>query len=102
MQKIRVGYAIAIVLTWFINGYALLQHLAVLPEIDGLVAAALLINILTAPVILWAAYVFGRVMELRFLRRKHHRLRWRGDAELPETACTNAGTAQSLVYKIVY
>jgi hypothetical protein len=73
MQKIRVGYAIAIVLTWFINGYALLQHLAVLPEIDGFVAAALLINILTAPLIMWAAYVFGRVAGVRFLRRKHHR-----------------------------
>jgi hypothetical protein len=72
MQKLRFSYLIAIVLVWFINGYALLQHLAVVPEIDGFVAAALLLNILTAPVIMWAAYGFGRIAGERF-RRKHQR-----------------------------
>lgn len=73
MQRIRISYVVAVLLVWCINGYALLQHVSVVPEINGFIAAALLVNMLTAPFVIWAAYVFGKIVEERFLRRKHRR-----------------------------
>ena len=73
MQKLQIGYVITIALVWFLNGYALLQHLAVFPEMDGFIAATLLVNMLTAPAVIWAAYMFGRIAEERLLRRRRHR-----------------------------
>jgi len=54
MPKIYVSYAIAVVVVWFMNGYALLQHLSLVTEINGFIAATLLANILTAPFVMWA------------------------------------------------
>ena len=73
MSRIRISYVIAVLLVWCINGYAFLQHLAVLPEINGFIAAALLVNMATAPLVMWGAYVFGQIAEERLLRRKHRR-----------------------------
>jgi uncharacterized protein (DUF2062 family) len=50
---------------------ALLQHLAVVPEFSGFIAATLLANMLTAPIIVWAAYVMGHVAEGRHQQRRH-------------------------------
>lgn len=71
MPKIYVSYAIAVVVVWFMNGYALLQHLSLVTEINGFIAATLLANILTAPFVMWAAYIFGQIAHERLLRRKH-------------------------------
>ena len=41
------------------------------PQRCGFIAATLLANMLTAPVIVWAAYVFGHIAEDRFQHRRH-------------------------------
>jgi hypothetical protein len=39
-----------------LNGFALL-HLSVVPELGGFIAATLLADMFTGPIILWAVYV---------------------------------------------
>jgi hypothetical protein len=73
MRRIRVSYVGAVVLVWCMNGFALLQHFSLVPEMRGFIAATLLANMLTAPVVMWAAYVFGRIAEEAFLRRGQRR-----------------------------
>jgi uncharacterized protein (DUF2062 family) len=71
MRGIRAGYVTVVLLVVCLNGFALLQHLSVIPELSGFIAATLLANMLTAPVIVWAAYVFGHIAEDRFQHRRH-------------------------------
>ena len=71
MRGIRAGYATIVLLVIGLNGLALLQHLAVVPELSGFIAATLLANMFTAPMIVWAAYVFGHIAEDRHQHRKH-------------------------------
>ena len=71
MRGIRAGYVTVVLLVVCLNGFALLQHLSVIPELSGFIAATLLANMLTAPVIVWAAYVFGHIAEGHFQHRKH-------------------------------
>jgi uncharacterized protein (DUF2062 family) len=73
MHRIRVSYGVAVVLAWVMNGFALLQHFSLVPEMKGYIAATLLANMLTVPLVMWAAYVFGQIAEERLLRRRHRR-----------------------------
>jgi hypothetical protein len=70
MRGIRTSYLAAVTVVWCLNGWALLQHLAIVPAIDGFVAATLLINMLAAPLLLWLAFVYGELVEEEWLRRK--------------------------------
>ena len=65
----RLRYQVLLVIG--LNGFALLQHLGVVPELGGFIAATLLANMFTAPIIVWAAYVFGHIAEDRYQHRKH-------------------------------
>jgi uncharacterized protein (DUF2062 family) len=71
MRGIRAGHVTVVLLVVCLNGFAFLQNLSVIPELKGFIAATLLANMLTAPVIVWAAYVFGHIAEDRFQHRKH-------------------------------
>jgi hypothetical protein len=71
MRGIRAGYVTIVLLIIGLNGFALLQHLGVVPELSGFIAATLLADMLTAPIIVWAAYVFGHIAEDRYQHRKH-------------------------------
>ena len=79
MRSIRTAYIAVIALTWFLNGFALLEHLGLIPEIKGLIAAVLLTNMVAAPIALWGAFVFGEFVEdrtpHRWLRLSRHS-RW--------------------------
>ncbi len=74
MRRIRISYVVAIVLVWCMNGFALLQHFSLVPEMNGFIAATLLANMLTAPLVMWAAYVFGQMAEGGFVRRRQRRV----------------------------
>ncbi len=71
MRGIGAGYATIVLLVIGLNGFALLQHLGIVPEFSGFIAATLLVNMCTAPLIVWAAYVFGHIAEDRYQHRKH-------------------------------
>ena len=71
MRGLRAGYVTIVLLVIGLNGFALLQHLGVVPELGGFIAATLLANMFTAPIIVWAAYVFGHIAEDRYQHRKH-------------------------------
>ena len=47
------------------------QAVGVVTELGGFIAATLLANMFTAPIIVWAAYVFGHIAEDRYQHRKH-------------------------------
>lgn len=72
MRGIRASYLAAVAVVWCLNGWALLQHLSIVPRIDGFIAATLLINMLAAPLLFWIAFVYGELEEelLRGRRRK--------------------------------
>ncbi|MTD95765.1 hypothetical protein GIW81_15610 [Hyphomicrobium sp. xq] len=63
MRRIRAGYLVLIAIVIVMNGLALLQHLGMLPEISGFLAATLLANMLVIPVVIWGAFVLGEVVE---------------------------------------
>jgi hypothetical protein len=71
MRGIRAAYFTTVLLVVGLNGFALLQHLSLVPELGGLIAATLIANMLTAPLIVWAAYLFGHISEDRYQHRKH-------------------------------
>ena len=50
----RLRYQVLLVIG--LNGFALL-HLSVVPELGGFIAATLLADMFTGPIILWAVYV---------------------------------------------
>ena len=70
MRRIRHSFMILIGIAFVLNGWGLLQHLALLPSIDGFIAAVLIANMLSIPAIVWAAFVFGEVAD-----GDHHRKR---------------------------
>jgi hypothetical protein len=61
MTRIRISYLIVIAVSFVLNGWAVLQHLALLPADDGFIAAVLLADMLLMPLLLWAAFIFGEV-----------------------------------------
>ncbi|MFN3623555.1 MAG: hypothetical protein ACK4TP_05770 [Hyphomicrobium sp.] len=61
MRRLRIGYAVIVALSCILNGWALLQHLSILPAHDGFIAAVLILNILATPLVVWASFVFGEV-----------------------------------------
>jgi hypothetical protein len=63
MKRIRTGYLVLIAIVVCMNGLALLQHIGILPEISGFLAATLLTNMLGVPVAIWGAFVLGEVAE---------------------------------------
>ena len=71
MRGIRAGYVTIVLLVIGLNGFALLQHLGVVPEFSGFIAATLLANMFTAPIVVWAAYVFGHIAEDHYQHKKH-------------------------------
>jgi hypothetical protein len=71
MRGLHAGYVTIVLLVIGLNGFALLQHLGAVPELGGFIAATLLANMFTAPIIVWAAYVFGHIAEDRYQHRKH-------------------------------
>lgn len=73
MRRMRISYVVAVALVWWLNGWALLQHAALVPEIDGLIAGTLLVNILTAPALIWLAYLYGEIAQQMFILGKRRR-----------------------------
>jgi hypothetical protein len=73
MKGLRTSYVAAILIAFCLNGWALLQHLAVVPGHDGFIAAVLIANMLCVPFALWAAFIFGEVEEVQ--HTAHRRLR---------------------------
>jgi hypothetical protein len=72
MRRVRIGYLTIVALSVVLNGWALLQHLAMLPAHDGFIAAVLLINILVMPLVVWASFIFGEVaVGRRGVRRRN-------------------------------
>jgi hypothetical protein len=63
MRRIRAGYLVLVAIVLFMNGLALLQHLGMVPEISGFLAATLLANMLAIPFAIWGAFVLGEVVE---------------------------------------
>lgn len=61
MSRIRIGYLTVVALSFVLNGWALLQHLAMVPAHEGFIAAVLLINMLVTPLVVWASFIFGEV-----------------------------------------
>jgi len=57
----RLGYAVIVLLSFALNGLALLQHLALVPSHEGFIAAVLIINMLATPLLVWASFIFGEV-----------------------------------------
>jgi hypothetical protein len=70
MRGIRTSYIAAVMIVWCLNGWAVLQQMAIIPAIEGFVAATLLIDMLAAPLLLWIAFVYGELAEEEILRRK--------------------------------
>ena len=68
MRRMRLSFIILIAIAFVLNGWGLLQHLSMVPSHDGFIAAALIVNMLSIPVIVWAAFVFGEVAESDYLR----------------------------------
>jgi hypothetical protein len=63
MKHIRWGYFVLIAIVVCMNGLALLQHIGMLPEVSGFLAATLLTNMLGVPIAIWGAFVLGEVAE---------------------------------------
>ena len=63
MRRIRAGYLVLVAIVVVMNGLALLQHIEMIPEISGFLAATLLANMLVVPVAIWGAFVLGEVVE---------------------------------------
>ena len=61
MGKIRASYFVVVAIATILNGWALVHSLSVAPEHAGIIAAVLLTNMLSIPIIVWAAFVFGEV-----------------------------------------
>jgi hypothetical protein len=68
MRRIRHSFMILIAIAFVLNGWGLLQHLSMIPSHDGFIAAVLIANMLSIPLIVWAAFVFGEVAESDHLR----------------------------------
>jgi hypothetical protein len=73
MRKIRTSYLVAVMLAFALNGWALLQHLSIVPRHDGFIAAVLLANMVSLPIALWVAFVFGEVAASHYLGRRRGR-----------------------------
>ena len=54
MRGLRAGYVTIVLLVVSLNGFALLQHLGVVPQLGGFIAATLLANMFMGPIIVWA------------------------------------------------
>jgi len=63
MKRIRAAYFAVVAIVFVLNGWALMQHLSMVPAPDGFIAAVLLVNILSTPLVVWAAFVFGEVAQ---------------------------------------
>jgi hypothetical protein len=66
----RTSYLVTVALAWCLNGWAILYHLAYVPGFEGLILAVLLANIFAAPIVIWAAFVYGEIAEEDLLLRK--------------------------------
>jgi len=73
MQRMRISYGVAVSLVWGLNGWALLQHMSLVPEIKGFIAGTLLVDILTAPALIWLAYLYGEIAQQVFILGKRRR-----------------------------
>jgi hypothetical protein len=73
MRRMRISYVVAVALVWWLNGWALLQTAGLVPEVNGLIAGTLLVNILTAPALIWLAYLYGEIAQQMFIQRKRRR-----------------------------
>ena len=63
MRRIRHSFMILIAIAFVLNGWGLLQHLSMIPSHDGFIAAVLIANMLSIPAIVWAAFVFGEIVD---------------------------------------
>jgi len=61
MGRVRVSYIVVVAIATILNGWALVHSLSVAPEHARIIAAVLLTNMLSIPIIVWAAFVFGEV-----------------------------------------
>jgi hypothetical protein len=71
MSRIRVSYLVAVAIALILNGWALMQHLSLVAAHEGFIAAVLLANMLSTPIVMWAAFVFGEVAEGSRSPRRH-------------------------------
>lgn len=78
MRRIRLSYLALVAISFVLNGWALLQHLSMVPAHDGFIAAIFLANMLSTPLVVWAAFVFGEIAQGA---RSPRRLRTRSMAE---------------------
>ena len=69
MKRIRFSFMILIAIAFVLNGWGLLQNLSMTTAHAGFIAAVLIANMLSIPVIVWAAFVFGEVAESDHLWR---------------------------------
>jgi hypothetical protein len=73
MRKFRTSYLVAVLVTFVLNGWALMQLLAIVPRHDGFIAAVLVANIVSLPIVLWVAFVYGEVAASHYLRHRRAR-----------------------------
>lgn len=73
MRGLRMSYLAVVTIAFVLNGWALMQHLSMVPAHDGFIAAALVVNMLSTPVVLWAAFVYGEIAEGSHLRGRRTR-----------------------------
>jgi ABC-type transporter Mla maintaining outer membrane lipid asymmetry permease subunit MlaE len=73
MRKFRTSYLVAVMIAFALNGWALMQLLSIVPRHDGFIAAALLVNMVSLPIVLWVAFVYGEVAAGLNLRHRRSR-----------------------------
>lgn len=80
MLASRALFVVLTLAAWLLNGGALMQHLSIATVIDGLIPATLIVNMIAAPLLLWAAYKSGELAE------EAYRDRLRGETALAGAA----------------
>jgi hypothetical protein len=73
MRKFRTSYFVAVTLAFALNGWALMQHLSLVARHDGFIAAVLVANMVSLPIVLWVAFVYGEVAATHYLRHRRSR-----------------------------
>jgi hypothetical protein len=73
MRKFQTSYLVAVALAFALNGWALMQHASIVARHDGFIAAVLAANMVSLPIVLWVAFVYGEVAASHHLRHRRSR-----------------------------
>ena len=73
MRKFRTSYLVAVMIAFALNGGALMQLLSIVARHDGFIAAVLVANMVSLPIVLWIAFVYGEVAASHYLRHRRSR-----------------------------